>query len=253
MTSNEVIYSCEQSGQLWNTCMWDLNSGTQLYTLKGEAAAPKTLCNVKNSYIMNAMYDKPLIYVWSMNKKEQVLLKIVTVGKIGCLCVSPDGNYCIASIENKIYVWQMTTGDLLSVLTQHYQDISALKFTDDGNFFISGGMDNIISVWKLAQVITESAESNSTSSIKAWHTWSNHSLPISDIFVGSGGMMSRIFSVSLDQTCRIWELRSKTLLCTLFFDQSLSAVILDNSEDHLFVGTTATHLSSRIIQQKYEY
>lgn len=237
MTSNEVIISSDQSGQLWNTCIWDLESGTQLYTLKGEASAPNTLCVVNDNLIMNAMNDKPLIYIWSLNKKDQVHMKIVTVGKIGCMSVTPDGNYCIASIENRIYVWQMATGDLLAVLTQHYQDVSVLKFLDDGSFFISGGMDNVILIWNLAHVINESRESSSTT-VKPWHTWSGHSLPITDIYTGCGGLMAHVASVSLDQTCKIWELRSKELLCTLVFDHSLTSVVLDNSEDHVYVGTS---------------
>jgi len=81
-------------------------------------------------------------------------------------------------------------------------------------------------------------ESSSVTTIKPWHTWSGHSLPITDIFIGSGGVMAHIASVSLDQTCKIWEFRSKELLCTLSFDHSLTSVMLDNSEDHLYVGTS---------------
>ena len=34
-------------------------------------------------------------------------------------------------------------------------------------------------------------------------SWSNHSLPVTDICVGHGGILARVATVSLDQTCKV--------------------------------------------------
>lgn len=35
------------------------------------------------------------------------------------------------------------------------------------------------------------------------HVWSSHSLPVTDIHCGFGGIRARVFSSSLDQTCKV--------------------------------------------------
>ena len=35
------------------------------------------------------------------------------------------------------------------------------------------------------------------------YVWSNHSLPVTDIHVGSGAVRSRVLTASMDQTCRV--------------------------------------------------
>ena len=34
-------------------------------------------------------------------------------------------------------------------------------------------------------------------------SWSNHSLPVTDICVGHGDIRARVATVSLDQTCKV--------------------------------------------------
>ena len=37
------------------------------------------------------------------------------------------------------------------------------------------------------------------------HVWSDHSLPVYDIFCSVGGLRSRVVTVSLDQTCKVCD------------------------------------------------
>lgn len=50
-----------------------------------------------------------------------------------------------------IYIVQVSTGHLLAVVSQHYQPVSVLTFTDDGQWLISGGEDGKVIVWSLRQ------------------------------------------------------------------------------------------------------
>ena len=49
------------------------------------------------------------------------------------------------------YLFQVSTGNLLAILSRHYQDLTCLRFTDDSSHFISGGKDNLALVWSLAR------------------------------------------------------------------------------------------------------
>ena len=39
----------------------------------------------------------------------------------------------------------------MAVLGRHYQNVTTLRFTDDGSHFISGGEDNLVLVWPMAR------------------------------------------------------------------------------------------------------
>ena len=38
------------------------------------------------------------------------------------------------------------------------------------------------------------------------HVWSDHSLPVKDIYCGHGGLKARVATVSFDQTCKVSDL-----------------------------------------------
>ena len=46
---------------------------------------------------------------------------------------------------------------------------------------------------------------NKASSTVTRHAWSDHSLPINDIYCSVGGLRSRVATVSLDQTCKVCD------------------------------------------------
>ncbi|XP_072023610.1 WD repeat-containing protein 18-like [Amphiura filiformis] len=166
-------------------------------------------------------------------KKDQHHLRIVCPGVVSSLVASPDGMYCIAGIAEKIYVWQISTGNLLAVVSRHYQTVTCLRITDDGSHFVSGGDDNLVMVWSLASVLQEG---QSTQGVDPVHIWSNHSLPVTDLHCTTGGMMARVASASQDHTCKVWDMCSGELLCNFVFDVPLNSVCMDPAEYRLFAG-----------------
>ena len=52
----------------------------------------------------------------------------------------------------KIFLWNVTTGEQLRAWDAHFKKVTALRFTDDDSFLVSGGEDAVINVWLLAQV-----------------------------------------------------------------------------------------------------
>lgn len=149
--------------------------------------------------------------------------------------MSPDGNYCIAAVSETLYIWQICTGNMVAVLTKHYQTVTVLKFIDDGSHFISAGHDGMILVWKLSSILASRGYSNQD--IVPLYTFSDHTLPITDVFVGKGGMRAMLTSVSLDRTCRMYDLASATLLLNLVFPEALTSVAVDRLDSRVYVGT----------------
>lgn len=156
-------------------------------------------------------------------------------GKVTALTVSPDGMYCVAAVSEIIYIWKISSGDMLAMLSRHYQSVTSLVFTDDGSHFASAGQDGMMLIWKLSSILTATGYSNQET--VPLYSFSDHTLPITDVFIGKGGMRGLAASVSLDRTCRIYDLASGTLLLNLVFPEALTAIAIDNLDTKVYVGT----------------
>ncbi|EEB09963.1 WD-repeat protein, putative [Pediculus humanus corporis] len=226
----EVLFVSDGNGRQTANC-FNPNVGTTLMTYNGSGGAKRTLSVIGNDYLISADLNKPILNVWSLNSQEcSHNLRMVISGKPSCLTVSLDGYYCIAGIDEKIYIWQISCGALLNTLSKHYQKVNKIVFTDDSSHFLTAGDDGLVCMWKLGDVIVKQSAS-------PVYTFSHHSLPITDIFVGSGNLKSRLFTVSSDQTCKIYCLGTGELLLSIVFSYVLTAVTVNELETELFVGT----------------
>ena len=105
-TKGEVLVSSEIKGQMWNTGVWDPDTGTLLTSYKGGSTLSRTLTFVGTDYMVSAHPEKPLLNVWQINRNEQMSIRMFTPGKCSALTCSPRGSYLIAAVEEKISLWQ---------------------------------------------------------------------------------------------------------------------------------------------------
>ncbi|KAG8174260.1 hypothetical protein JTE90_017398 [Oedothorax gibbosus] len=71
---------------------------------------------------------------------------------------------------------------------------------------------------------------------KTQFSWTNHSNEVTDIYNTPQGSCGRLATVSLDTTCRLYELNTGSLLTTVCLDVALSAVTMDTLECFIFCG-----------------
>ncbi|GLH02792.1 Protein will die slowly [Gryllus bimaculatus] len=252
----EVIVTSDTSGVLWTVCMWDSQTGTALMNYKGGGTTNMhCLSFVGNDYLLCAEKLKPLIHVWPLNSQEvsKSIERIVTPGCVSALCVSPTNEYCVIAISENIYIWDLLRGQLLHVTTRHFRAISCVKFTDDGSHFISGGQDGMVIVWPLAYLVSCNASEllplMEAGQPEPRYTFSDHSLPVTDLYVGHGGCQALIASVSGDHTCKIYSISDGILLLSVVFNCALSAVTMSVNELEVFVGTVSGEIYSFDMQR----
>ncbi|XP_034250156.1 WD repeat-containing protein 18 [Thrips palmi] len=232
--SVEVAITSEASGQLWSVSVWDTVTGSQLMTYKGGGVCGNhAVALVGSDYIIGAEKTKPLLHVWPVNSSEPSHdLRTVCPGLIGALAVSPNGKFIVAGIGEKIHVWQVEAGRLMGVAARHFQPITCIRFFEDGSHFVSAGEDGMVCVWSLKYLTA-----TDNGHLEAIHSFSDHYLAVKDVYVGSGGSRSRIVSVSLDGSCRVYDLSSGKLLLSLVVDgENLTSVVADVLESSLFLG-----------------
>ncbi|ELR23705.1 WD repeatcontaining protein [Acanthamoeba castellanii str. Neff] len=181
---------------------------------------------------------RPSIHVWSW-AREQPVLRFSIPEKLGVVAVSHDGLYCAAGAPSgKLYLWQVATGRMLKMWEGHYKGVTALAWTTDDMFLLSGGEDALLHLWSLASVFDDDdASSTDETSVRPEHTWNEHALPITSIFCGVGGVRGRILTTSNDQTCKVWDIPSRRMAASLKFPSCLTTVTVDVLERHLFAGS----------------
>ncbi|XP_053558793.1 WD repeat-containing protein 18 [Bombina bombina] len=228
----ELVLSADSAGQVANCTVWDPLTGSVLLTYRGGNTAGRGLAVLGGQYLLGAQLGKNFINVWELQRKDQLLQKIVCPGPVTCLAVSPNGLYLVAGISESIYLWEVYTGNLLAILNSHYQDVTCLTFTDDSSHILSGAKDSLVLVWSLYSVL----QAETSRGPEPRHVWSRHSLPITDLQCGIGGPQARAVTSSLDQTVKLWDISSGDLLLSVLFDVRIMSVTFDPAEYHLFCG-----------------
>lgn len=239
----EVLVTCDSNNTLWTCCVFDPHTGTSLMTYKGGGTAEqRSLSFIGNDYLAAVERTKPILHIWPLNSSQTVQgMRFILPGKASALALSKDGSYCVAGIEEKIYLWQIASGSLLTIINRHYQKITLLKFTPDGRYFVSAAEDGMVMVWSLATVAAHPEVELVTQTTAGQHDpvyiFSDHSLAITDLCISKTGMHGRLCTVSSDRTCKIYDLSSGEMLLNLVFDVPLSSITMDVLELNIFVGT----------------
>lgn len=240
----EVLVTTDSNNTLWTSSIWDPHTGTNLKSYKGGGTAePRTLSFIGSDYLAAVERTKPILHIWPLNSHQTVQgMRFILPGKASTFAFSPDGAFCIAGIDEKIYLWQIASGNLLTIINRHYQKVVLLKFTPDGRYFVSAAEDGMVMVWSLATVAANPEAELVTQTTAGQHDpiyiFSDHSLPVADLCLSKSGMHGRLCSISGDRTCKIYDLVSGEMLLNLVFDVPLTAVTLDILELNIFVGTT---------------
>ncbi|TPX68869.1 hypothetical protein SpCBS45565_g02821 [Spizellomyces sp. 'palustris'] len=239
---SEIAVTASSSDTAVQIC--DLRSGVVLGSLKGNKSDPKTTATLPmpaaggtlfSSSFLAAQNDRALVHLWSWSK-GQLHTKFVLPEKLCSMEVSHSGEYCVGGgYSGRVYVWQLNSGRLIRMFDAHYKAVRVVRFSSDDVAFITGGEDAVANVWLLSRVLDPNSESVSS----PHRSLSGHALPISDIVFGVGLFAnSRLFTTSIDRTCKIWEAASGELLATIVFPKAISSLVVDVTETRLYAGAT---------------
>lgn len=135
-----------------------------------------------------------------------------------------------------------------------------MRFTDDDTALISASDDASVNVWLLTKLLDE--QEDITVAPSPHYSWSDHSLPVTDIVCGTGtygsariwtssldhtvkvGMLSRCYSITVlllvAKPCffqkQLWDLATGLLLTTFLFPHPIDTLAVDVSETTLLAA-----------------
>lgn len=223
--------------------VWDIRSGSSLFSFKqsmspkgGLAMVNKPGASFQIGSIVTCQTDRAILNVYQW-QRDQVLNKMTTAEKMVSTASSHQGQYlAAATVSGKVYLWHIATGHLMRVFEAHYRRITQLAFSNDDSTLLTASEDASVNVWLVAHLINNS-EDDITARPAPLYSWSDHTLPVTSIFVGSGTLSgARVCTASLDHTVKLWDLATGQLLTTFLFPKPVSAVIMDPSETTLFAA-----------------
>ncbi|KAN0021708.1 hypothetical protein ACTFIU_003852 [Dictyostelium citrinum] len=228
ITSEVIAITSKEDSSLF---IYDLRNGNLIATFNNTNNDNNGFCTIGSEYFATSQANKAMINIYNW-KKDQPIYKTPIQEKSGPICCSSDGNYLVmGSASGMVYLWEISTGTLLRMWEAHYNKISCITFTKDDFYIITAGDDGIINCWSFEQCLDRDV-----SLLRARNSFSDHSLGITSIYCSYGGCNSRLFSVSLDRTCKIWDLVTGRCINSIIFPTYLTSVCLDPTETTCYVG-----------------
>ncbi|KAA8915965.1 hypothetical protein TRICI_001882 [Trichomonascus ciferrii] len=220
----------------------DLHTGSHLWTYK-KSSSPMHGLVANDQYIFANQVDQAQLFIYT-HGRETFSQKLILPERVGCISVSPKGNYlAVGGDTGRLLIWGLRTGKLILAQDTHYQGITTLQFTQDDAYLFSGGNDARVFGWNMTEVVNLSLD-KSTESVQPALTFTDHSLAVTDIVVGYGKCTeTRVFTCSLDQTVRCWDLVTGQLLTTFVLSEKVHSIAVDPIERAIYAG-----LSNGIIQ-----
>ncbi|KAK3807447.1 MAG: WD40-repeat-containing domain protein [Linnemannia gamsii] len=236
------------------TYIWNLHTGSMLGSFKQNVTPLQSLAVVNNSRNLGSIFlssqaEKGMMHVYNF-QKDQVFLKFPLPDKIICLATSTRGTYCAGGTESgRIHIWEIATGILHRTFDAHYKKITVLRFSADDTVMFSGSEDASVHVWMLNSLLDD----GQTESPAPHYSWTDHTLPITDIQCGVGRFHgSRVVTSSMDHTCKLWDLSTGSLLTTFLFPTKITALVLDPSE-RFFLAASGTPASTSLTANEADY
>lgn len=202
--------------------------------------------------------DKALINVYSWGKEgvdqrmpvpePLTCLALVHHPKIGPLPTTESAKHNLpafrvpwllagGSKSGKVYVWELSSGNLLSVKEAHYQQVSVLRFSSCGTYLVSGGFDARCMVWRTLDLVLV-FDIASDLAVKPYATFSDHTLPVTDVLVSETGLSNdlKVYSVSRDNTLRVYDIATRKQLSTFVLPYGIECITKDPANRALYVG-----------------
>ena len=137
------IISNDYNGKFYH---WDLESGKLIQTSAKGSFSNLTFCNNGKSFIGKSDETLKLFDLAGMKEKLTWKTKHKFIEE---LCVSDDNKLTATFSNNKVELWNNTTGELISTLNGSLNKISKLVFSKDGKYLIASSTEGIVRFWDI--------------------------------------------------------------------------------------------------------
>ncbi|KAI5951439.1 IPI3 [Candida jiufengensis] len=225
------------SSPKFGTCLTGIGPGERIFT-----------CDNKKALINVYSYNKESIDQRIPVPEALTTLHIIHHPDIKNISKHKKSNYrvpwllCGGSKSGKLYIWELSSGDLLCVKEAHYQGITVINSSSCNTFLVTGGEDARCIVWNLLELISiygvKEDEENYHRKLKPYWSITENTLPITDIILNTVGIINdlKLYTSSKDGTVRIYDIITKTQLTTFVLPDSVECLTRDPANRAIYAG-----------------
>ncbi|MCG9128502.1 hypothetical protein JT359_12945 [Candidatus Poribacteria bacterium] len=127
------------------------NAISVVFSPDGNTIAAGTGYGVKVREGSQYPITEPTVHFWDANTGEYKMALTEQNEYVRKIVYAPDGKtIVIGSIDGSIRIWDVSSGKLVKTLiTGHYDKITAISFNRDGSKIVTGGSDQSIRLWNI--------------------------------------------------------------------------------------------------------
>ena len=90
----------------------------------------------------------------------------------------------------------------------HYRSLTHMAFTDDGSHLVTCSEDSLVRIWSCGQLLDYNATSSLPPTPVA--SWSHHTLPVTGLALGVGGVSAYVCTASSDRSMVVAQIPSSS-------------------------------------------
>ncbi|NEO84853.1 MAG: WD40 repeat domain-containing protein [Spirulina sp. SIO3F2] len=140
------------SGTIQGTIqLWDLTTGDRQQTWQAHEDTIQALAFTPDGAGLVTVGQDEIIYLWETTTGNLSQAFEHPPGSVGAIALHPSEPFLVASIQNRLYLWNWLTGEQLAQWPLHTNWISSLTFSSDGQWLASGAYDGEIKIWHWPQ------------------------------------------------------------------------------------------------------
>jgi len=202
----------------------DAETGKLIQTLKGHKdAVLSVMYSSDGKKLLTSSYDRT-VRLWELEEDKESPEFVESRKFVGhdwwvwSVAFSPDEKRIVtAGQDGSVMVWSVETGKPEATFTGHRAPVYAAQFSPDGKYVVSGGNDKRVLLWEPKEI--------NPFDYDTLHIKDKKSPPPKFEIVGAheGGVRSvqfssdgkRLVSGGNDNTVKVWDIESRTLLKTI--------------------------------------
>lgn len=126
----------------------DAKTGKALYTLDDGKDDFKTVSFSPNGqYLVSGSHLSKTIRIWDTKNKRQYKTFSGNPDWVNSALFSPDGSRIVFTSNSDIYIRDIYTGDIITILKGHQNSVTKAIYSPDGNLIASVSFDNTLRLW----------------------------------------------------------------------------------------------------------
>jgi WD40 repeat protein len=178
--------------------LWDVDTGKVTAKWTGHKGRISSVCWNRGGRVVSGSYDDGIVRVWDVDSGKTILAIETGFSKANTAIYSPDTTMIATGghkkdLEEHLKIWDAKTGQLVTNLKGHTDEVWCLAWTADGKILISGSDDSSIRKWN-------------TTTWQQITVLTGHTDAVFRIAISPNGRI--LASASRDTTARLWTLEN---------------------------------------------